>query len=196
MGVIEPFSATLAPDGLAECDQPGKNPLKYSVVAGNRTRATGREDRQWAIPLSCHDWLMKQLRNMWMNLSGHKLFYQTNIKSILAYAAPVWHSFLSKYNLIEVERIQKPATKIICATGDLNLNYEQRLKAADMPSINDFLTEVCHKHFYKNFTNDKHPLFSRLTFNHRVSSRRQSCQSRCWTAKRQTEFFSAPNETF
>jgi len=38
MGVIEPFSATLAQDGLAECDQPGKKPLKYSAVAGNRTR--------------------------------------------------------------------------------------------------------------------------------------------------------------
>jgi len=25
----------LAQDGLAECDQPGKNPLKYSAVAGN-----------------------------------------------------------------------------------------------------------------------------------------------------------------
>jgi len=28
-GAIEPFSATQAQDGLVECDQPGKNPLKY-----------------------------------------------------------------------------------------------------------------------------------------------------------------------
>ena len=51
-GEIEPFSATLAQDGLAECDQPGKNPLKYSAVAGNWTRATGRTDSElfhWAI---------------------------------------------------------------------------------------------------------------------------------------------------
>ena len=34
-----------------------------------------------------------------------------------------------------------------------------------MPSNNDVLTgEVCLKHFYEIFTNDKHPLFSRLTF--------------------------------
>ena len=49
---IEPFSDTLAQDGLAECDQPGKNPLKYSAVAGNWTRATGRTDSElfhWAI---------------------------------------------------------------------------------------------------------------------------------------------------
>jgi len=31
---------------LWECDQPGKNPLKYSAAAGNRTRATGRTDSE------------------------------------------------------------------------------------------------------------------------------------------------------
>jgi len=92
---------------------------------------------------------MKQLRNIEMKPSGLELFYQTNIRSILTYAASMWPSFLSKYNIIKLERIQKLATKIICVTGDLNLNYEQWLKATDIPSINDFLTEVCHEHFYK-----------------------------------------------
>ena len=31
---------------LWECDQPGKNPLKYPTVVGNRTRATGRTDSE------------------------------------------------------------------------------------------------------------------------------------------------------
>ena len=55
-GEIEPFSATLAQDGLAEYDQWGKNPLKHSAVAGNRTRATGRTDSElshWAIMTDC-----------------------------------------------------------------------------------------------------------------------------------------------
>ena len=43
---IEPFSATLAQVGLAECDQPGKNPLKYSAMAGNWTNATGKTDSE------------------------------------------------------------------------------------------------------------------------------------------------------
>ena len=30
LGGIEPFSAALAQDELAECDQPGRNPLQYS----------------------------------------------------------------------------------------------------------------------------------------------------------------------
>ena len=29
---IEQFSATLVQDGLAECDQPENNPLKYSAT--------------------------------------------------------------------------------------------------------------------------------------------------------------------
>jgi len=37
--------------------------------------------------------LMRQLRNMGMNPSGLKLFYQIHIKSILTYAAPVWKFF-------------------------------------------------------------------------------------------------------
>jgi len=52
LGEIDTFSTTLAQDGLAECDQPGKNSSKYSAVAGNRTRATGRTDSErshWAI---------------------------------------------------------------------------------------------------------------------------------------------------
>ena len=53
---IEPFSATLAQDGLVEYDQPGKNLLKCSAVVGNWTRATGRTDSElshWAIKTDC-----------------------------------------------------------------------------------------------------------------------------------------------
>ena len=42
----ELFFATLAQNGLSECDQPGKNPLKYPAIAGNWTRATEREDSE------------------------------------------------------------------------------------------------------------------------------------------------------
>ena len=49
-GEIEPFSATLAQDGLMECDQPKKIRWNAPPWLGHR------EDRQWAIPLSYHDW--------------------------------------------------------------------------------------------------------------------------------------------
>ena len=61
-GEIEPLYATLAQNRLAECDQPGKNPLKYSAMAGNWTRATGRTDSEihsfshWAI-MTYESWI-------------------------------------------------------------------------------------------------------------------------------------------
>ena len=90
-----------------------------------------------------------------------------------AYAAPVSHG---SNNRIKLERIQKPATKIMCATGDLNC--EQWMKATDMPSINGFLTEMRHEHFYKISTNETHPLFSRIAVN-QVSSHCQFRRSSC-----------------
>jgi len=45
-GEIELFLATLAQDGLAECDQPMKNPWKYLNMAGNWTRAMGRTESE------------------------------------------------------------------------------------------------------------------------------------------------------
>jgi len=45
-GEIELFSATLAQNGLADCDQPRKNPLKYSATSGNWTRAKERTDSE------------------------------------------------------------------------------------------------------------------------------------------------------
>jgi len=70
---------------------------------------------------------MKQLRNMGINPSGPKLFYQIKIKSILAHVAPVWHSFLSKNNRIKLGRIQKLAIYIMRITGDLNYKLRTRL---------------------------------------------------------------------
>jgi len=59
-------------------DQPGKNPLKYSAVAGNWTRATGRtasELSHWAIMT---DWLtdngITNRYNLYRNRYNHIIF--------------------------------------------------------------------------------------------------------------------------
>jgi len=55
LGEIEPFSTMVAQDELIECDQPRKDPLKYSAMVGHWTRAierTGSEIQsfsRWAI---------------------------------------------------------------------------------------------------------------------------------------------------
>jgi len=61
-GEIELFSATLAKDGLAECDQPGKNSLKFSAMVGNWTRR-GQTVRFVHFPTELS----------WLTTSGHVL---------------------------------------------------------------------------------------------------------------------------
>ena len=54
-GEIEPFSATLAQVGRAWS---AKEKSLEILRRGWESNPGHREDRQWAIPLSCHDWLL------------------------------------------------------------------------------------------------------------------------------------------
>jgi len=58
---IEPFSAMLAQDGLAERDQPGTDFLEI-LSNGRELNASHEEDRQWdkfILPLGYHDWFAR-----------------------------------------------------------------------------------------------------------------------------------------
>ena len=55
---VEPFSATLAPDELAECDQPEKIPQNTPPWMGlNPGHGEDREGDSFIFPLRYHDWL-------------------------------------------------------------------------------------------------------------------------------------------
>ena len=89
---IEPFSATLAQDGLAECDQSEKNPLKYSAMAGNWTRATGRTDSElshWAIMTIIILHMITVLCSAYLKLiPGYSIFI---LKSESRFTLKEWH---------------------------------------------------------------------------------------------------------
>jgi len=78
-------------DGLAECDLPGKNPLKYSAVSGSRTRATGRTDSEllhWAImTASIHVY-----RNIFYRLSGLEILNTIRYSGLLLMREGRWSS--------------------------------------------------------------------------------------------------------
>jgi len=58
IGCVVSFSATLAQDVLAECDQPGKSCLKFSARPGNWAWATERTDREIHSPCHCMTYIM------------------------------------------------------------------------------------------------------------------------------------------
>ena len=133
--------------------------------------------------------LMRKLKTFGLNNDGLKTFYVSNIRSVMSYAAPAWYTLLSNTNKQRLERIQRSATRII--TPDID--YDERLTILQLPYLNDFLFDLAHSHFVRIMDNQRHPLFSRLSFNtgSRTSSRAnfRFRPKRCRTNKRSNSFF-------
>ena len=135
--------------------------------------------------------LMRQLKSFGLNSDGLKTFYISNIRSILLYGAPAWHSLLSLSSKEKLESIQRSATRII--TPDMC--HKDRLDFLSIPLLNDFIFSSCAKHFERISSNQLHPLFSRINFNNlKRSSRAKSVCSTyrpeiSRTQKRSKSFF-------
>ena len=63
--------------------------------------------------------LLSQLKTVGMDTHGLHTFYCTNIRPVLAYAAPAWYFLLSKVDQERLECVQCHATRIILP----DLNY-------------------------------------------------------------------------
>ena len=133
--------------------------------------------------------LMRKLRTIGLSNDGLKIFYSSNIRSVVSYAAPAWYTLLSNHNRERLERIQRSATRVIHP----DLCYEERLLQLLLPKLNDFMFRLSYSHFDKILANDTHPLHDRLIFNtnSRTSSRARSTfrPQRCRTEKRLNSFF-------
>ena len=91
-----------------------------------------------------------------MSQNGLKTFYCTDIRSISAYASPVFYNFLSKTCKCRLERVQASATMIVKP----DLEYHGRLKVLDLPTLSDFIITASESVFKKIARNEKHPLFN------------------------------------
>jgi hypothetical protein len=133
--------------------------------------------------------LMRQLKNLGLNKRGLCVFYCSNIRSILTYAAPVWHEFLTTQSRTLLESIQRSATRIIYP----DFSYEERLRFLSLSPINDFIFKLSFNHFRRIHNDANHPLFSRIVFNEsRRSSRDSNTKFRpaiAKTTKRTKSFF-------
>ena len=111
---------------------------------------------------------MRKLKTIGLNRAGLKTFYETNIRSLLIYGAPAWYSLLSQQCKDKLESVQRTATRIMLP----DLEYTDRLDILAMPQLNNFIFDLCEKHFRKIRENPSHPLFNRIIVNTcRTSSR-------------------------
>ena len=80
--------------------------------------------------------------------------YSTTVRPILEYAAPVWHSSLTREQCKLIENIQKRALKI----AHPQLSYEEALHATKLPFLEQ-RREQLSKHFFKEMCDPSHKLF-------------------------------------
>ena len=74
-----------------------------------------------------------------------KRIYKTFVRSILEHSAVVWHSGLTKKNILALERVQKAAVKVMM--GKKYISYEDGLKNLNHRSNNSFdRTKLNKKH--------------------------------------------------
>ena len=102
--------------------------------------------------------LLRQLKIVGMDKHGLHTFYCTNIRPVLAYAAPAWYFLLSKVDQERLERVQRHATRIILP----DLNYLERLEALELSTLSSFIYDISQDLFYKIVNNSKHPLHDRI----------------------------------
>ena len=86
------------------------------------------------------------------------IFYTTCIRSIMAYACPVFHNGLSKYLSDELERIQKRALRIIYPFT----SYSEALEKCDLPYLYDRRNTLTSKIFEEICCDPNHKLYHLL----------------------------------
>ena len=79
--------------------------------------------------------------------------YTSLIRSLLEYAAPVWHSSLTKEQSRLLESIQKRVLRIIFPT----CSYEEALKKGELDHLSDRRSVLCRR-LFKDMHNPEHKL--------------------------------------
>ena len=98
-------------------------------------------------------WFIIRLKNL--GASRHDLLdlYYKHVRSILEYAAPVWHSSLTGEDRLRLEQVQKSALRIIL--GQEYRSYNSALKISGMKTLFERRRKLCIKFARKSLRNQK-----------------------------------------
>ena len=83
------------------------------------------------------------------------MMYRTQIIPAISHSAPAWFPFLCDYQKEELEKSQKLALRVIFHNLE---HYEDRLAAANLPTLCEHLDHVCSSYVLRVTTNQDHPL--------------------------------------
>ena len=98
-------------------------------------------------------WFLRRLKKLGASMEDLLDLYHKHVRSILEYAAPVWHSSLTGEDRLKLERVQKTAFHIIL--GKQYKSYNSALKITGSKTLFDRRRKICLKFAQKSLKNSK-----------------------------------------
>ena len=88
--------------------------------------------------------MLRRLKQLGASQTELKDIYEKQVRSILEFAAVVWHPGLTKKNTAQIERVQKSAFAIIL--GQNYTSYENALCILNMETLSNRLRKPWNTH--------------------------------------------------
>ena len=108
-------------------------------------------------------WVLRRL--MQLHLTWVEMFdvYKKEVRSILEFAVPVWHSSITKKQSSEIEAIQKLSFRIIL--GPAYKSYHNACAIFETHTLEQRRLEICKRFVTKNLKSEDHCLFTKTENN-------------------------------
>ena len=132
-----------------------------------------------------------QLKRARVSQNDLCLFYVTCVRSVIDYAAPVFHYSLPAYLMQELERIQNRAMRIICP----GIEYQYALVLVNLPTVAKHHNDICRRTF-ESICNDSGSKLKKLLpplheCKYKLRHTRTFNESRCKTNRAKNSFIMA-----
>ena len=164
----------------------------------DQTRLLGvvlQSDLTWSahiehVVLKCNKklWILRGLKKLGADDDDLKEIYITQIRSILEYAAPVWHSSLTGAQIQKLERVQKSALHIIHA--DNYKSYEHACEVLSLETLNTKRENLCTKFAKRSLKSKK--LTTWFKVNTKIGNTRSKQPKLCNVFSRTNRFKNSP----
>jgi len=111
--------------------------------------------------------------------------WTTFLRPVCEYAAPVWHSSITNFEKIKLERLQKRALRIIL--GSNYTTYTEALNQLQIPSLEDRRKSLTEKFAHNIFTSTRHrhllPDLRQSSRQLREDVNNKLCEPKCHTSR-------------
>ena len=133
-------------------------------------------------------WMLRRLKSLGTELPELKDIYIQQVRSVLEFAVPVWHSGLTQGDSCDIERVQKAALHVML--GDDYASYSAALKLTHLDTLESRRRILCSKFASRAVKHPKHKNWFKL--NDKISMTSQSQPKVCPVVSRTERFCKGP----